>query len=240
MVSPSSSQTIRIRSSISDTKFPKVRRSRRRRHHRSSTSSTSKGNDISFSSTHDSDEDEDSASWNSEQHAGPSPELTYPHLLRLRPTFRGLSDPPPVRQDSSTFSPPSPSASEDGPLLIYSSLPATPMRSPSPPASNEEQYKLPPEPSDVYTAPFSLWDYLREELLATDFDSHQELKWERVGNFLSIPLAIEKVSLFGALCRVPPNRLKRSYLSALYYALTHSCTHLQCSLFDSLLLSGVS
>lgn len=41
--------------------------------------------------------------------------------------------------------------------------------------------------------PFSLWDYLREELLATDFDSHQELKWERVGNFLSMPVAIEKV-----------------------------------------------
>ena len=32
--------------------------------------------------------------------------------------------------------------------------------------------------------PFSLWDYLREELLATDFDSHQELKWERVSNLL--------------------------------------------------------
>jgi hypothetical protein len=41
--------------------------------------------------------------------------------------------------------------------------------------------------------PFSLWDYLREELLATDFDSHQELKWDRVSNFLSIPVAVEKV-----------------------------------------------
>jgi hypothetical protein len=41
---------------------------------------------------------------------------------------------------------------------------------------------------------FSLWDYLREELLATDFDSHQELKWERVSNFLNVPIAIEKVS----------------------------------------------
>jgi hypothetical protein len=44
--------------------------------------------------------------------------------------------------------------------------------------------------------PFSLWDYLREELLATDFDSHQELKWERVSNFLNIPLAMEKVRPF--------------------------------------------
>lgn len=46
---------------------------------------------------------------------------------------------------------------------------------------------------DTHTPPYSLWDYLREELLATDFDSHQELKWERVGNFLSVPLALEKV-----------------------------------------------
>nr|GAT57669.1 predicted protein [Mycena chlorophos] len=49
--------------------------------------------------------------------------------------------------------------------------------------------------------PFSIWDYLREELLATDFDSHQELKWDRVSNFLSIPLAIEKIIGFGfVLC----------------------------------------
>jgi len=49
--------------------------------------------------------------------------------------------------------------------------------------------------------PFSIWDYLREELLATDFDSHQELKWDRVSNFLSIPVAIEKIIGFGfVLC----------------------------------------
>ncbi|KAG6882685.1 hypothetical protein C0992_010968 [Termitomyces sp. T32_za158] len=47
------------------------------------------------------------------------------------------------------------------------------------------------------TTPFSLWDYLQEELLATDFDSHQEMKWERVSNFLSIPLAMEKIIGFG-------------------------------------------
>jgi hypothetical protein len=50
------------------------------------------------------------------------------------------------------------------------------------------------EDSKVYEPPpFSIWDYLREELLATDFDSHQELKWERVSNFLNIPVAMEKV-----------------------------------------------
>ncbi|KAG5221421.1 eukaryotic membrane protein family-domain-containing protein [Salix suchowensis] len=58
----------------------------------------------------------------------------------------------------------------------------------------------PPSPTlhpETRELPFSLWDYLREELLATDFDSHQELKWERVSNFLSIPLAIEKIIGFG-------------------------------------------
>jgi hypothetical protein len=75
--------------------------------------------------------------------------------------------------------------------LTYSSLPATPI-SVSPPLASpvSESFQsnfLLSQP------PFSLWDYLREELLATDFDSHQEMKWERVSNFLNIPFAIEKV-----------------------------------------------
>ena len=73
----------------------------------------------------------------------------------------------------------------------YVSLPSTPVsRSPQ---TTRGRYL-----SDVSisgSAPFSLWDYLREELLATDFDSHQEMKWERVSNFLNVPFAIEKVSI---------------------------------------------
>ncbi|KAN0065053.1 hypothetical protein ACQY0O_001548 [Thecaphora frezii] len=46
-------------------------------------------------------------------------------------------------------------------------------------------------------APFSLWDYLQEEVLATDFDSTQELKWERVTNFIAIPFWMEKIIMFG-------------------------------------------
>lgn len=90
-----------------------------------------------------------------------------------------------------------PTRPESGRRLTYASLPPTPITS-SPP----EPALLPDSPTlakapqipDSYAAPFSLWDYLREELLATDFDSHQELKWERVSNFLSIPWAMEKVS----------------------------------------------
>lgn len=90
--------------------------------------------------------------------------------------------------------------SEWHPPTAYASLPSTPIvlsRPVSPPTP-----VLPltppvqPSQSEPIDVPFSLWDYLREELLATDFDSHQELKWERVSNFLSIPFAIEKVFLY--------------------------------------------
>jgi hypothetical protein len=83
--------------------------------------------------------------------------------------------------------------------LVYSSLPSSPISTSPPPHETSPELPLsptfPPNPQsqDVSAPPFSLWDYLREELLATDFDSHQELKWERVSNFLNIPLAMEKV-----------------------------------------------
>ncbi|KAJ7096346.1 eukaryotic membrane protein family-domain-containing protein [Mycena epipterygia] len=85
---------------------------------------------------------------------------------------------------------------------IYASLPPSPISpSPSPPLTP----LTPVSPISLFepaaAQPFSLWDYLREELLATDFDSHQELKWDRVSNFLNIPVAIEKIIGFGfVLC----------------------------------------
>lgn len=84
--------------------------------------------------------------------------------------------------------------------MTYASLPPSPIHSPGSLSDHdggaftlhrrERPSLLPP-----IEAPFSLWDYLREEMFATDFDSHQELKWERVSNFMAIPLAIEKVRL---------------------------------------------
>jgi hypothetical protein len=75
-------------------------------------------------------------------------------------------------------------------IRTFSSLPPSPISRPLTPLT-----PVSPIPSLFEPAiqPFSLWDYLREELLATDFDSHQELKWDRVSNFFSIPVAIEKV-----------------------------------------------
>ena len=84
---------------------------------------------------------------------------------------------------------------EDPPVqpLAYASLPPTPISSPPACSPLPSERSLPSDPQS-HQPLFSLWDYLREELLATDFDSHQELKWERVSNFLSIPFAIEKAS----------------------------------------------
>ncbi|KZT26850.1 DUF747-domain-containing protein [Neolentinus lepideus HHB14362 ss-1] len=83
--------------------------------------------------------------------------------------------------------------------FTYSSLPPTPL-SPSPPPDTID-LASPTEPSHTDTPqphrPFSLWDYLREELVANDFDEHQEMKWERVANFLSVPVAMEKIMSFG-------------------------------------------
>ncbi|KAI9497393.1 eukaryotic membrane protein family-domain-containing protein [Zychaea mexicana] len=44
---------------------------------------------------------------------------------------------------------------------------------------------------------FSFWDYLRDELTVSDFDTQQEIKRERITNFLGVPAAIEKLMAFG-------------------------------------------
>ncbi|CAE7225949.1 unnamed protein product [Rhizoctonia solani] len=85
----------------------------------------------------------------------------------------------------------------------YVSLPSTPVLGATIPEFSKTPRPQPvashfiPRSAEDSQEPFSLWDYLQEELLATDFDSHQELKWERVSNFLNIPIAIEKIVGFG-------------------------------------------
>ncbi|KAI8597991.1 eukaryotic membrane protein family-domain-containing protein [Dissophora ornata] len=51
--------------------------------------------------------------------------------------------------------------------------------------------------SPSHSTTVSLWDYLKEELTAADFETTQELKRERVANFLSVPIAFEKMIVFG-------------------------------------------
>lgn len=135
-----------------------------------------------------------------------SPSLRTAFHVYQRPLFTDGSD----YEDQPSFSDvarprgrstsPTRSIFEQRPLpTAYASLPPTPIQPSrlfSPPTSVSPTtlvFEGPPPQPDPYSVPFSLWDYLREELLATDFDSHQELKWERVSNFLSMPLAMEKV-----------------------------------------------
>ena len=47
--------------------------------------------------------------------------------------------------------------------------------------------------SSISRLPFSLWQYLQEEIRAIELDGSQEVKSERVVNFLSVPMAVEKV-----------------------------------------------
>jgi hypothetical protein len=118
----------------------------------------------------------------------------------------------------------------EGPLpTAYASLPPSPIQrprsfTPPPPISPIPQSYANVQPG----APFSLWDYLREELLATDFDSHQELKWERVRNFLNMPLAMEKVSILSPVSIPHTHKaFARSLALDLFCASTLSYIHLQ-------------
>jgi hypothetical protein len=62
---------------------------------------------------------------------------------------------------------------------------------------NPNQKPVEEEPKDQPSnkPSFSIWDYLKDELTASDFDSAQDLKRERITNLLGVPGAVEKVSL---------------------------------------------
>ncbi|KDN37010.1 hypothetical protein RSAG8_10463, partial [Rhizoctonia solani AG-8 WAC10335] len=123
---------------------------------------------------------------------GNSPNRFYP---TPSPPPLDLEPPAPVELSEETPKPEGKKA--------YTSLPSTPVLGATIPEFPKTARLESIEPrfirqsNDDHQEPFSLWDYLREELLATDFDSHQELKWERVTNFLNIPIAIEKIVGFG-------------------------------------------
>jgi hypothetical protein len=169
-----------------------------------------------------------------------------PRRLRSR-SVDSEKTPPPVEEpdllaDRLAF--PSPARDDEEQKLVYASLPSTPIAS-APPGMFPRAHSLEPElaMSDpqaeiihTYT-PFTLWDYLREELFATDFDSHQELKWERVSNFLGMPLAMEKVrqslvSTFQTLTtadhRIWFYVMLRLFPLYIYYS-THQIRHCFCS-----------
>lgn len=63
--------------------------------------------------------------------------------------------------------------------------------SPASPSSPTNATKVPDLSSRFL--PASLWDYLKEEIQATELDGSQELKAERVTNFFSVPMVVEQV-----------------------------------------------
>jgi len=130
--------------------------------------------------------------WSSRKQSKPLAIRTTPSVLQQEDSQDAILPPRAVDvEDPPTFQEIFPKLPNNKPFT-YSSLPPTPIAS-SPPLDTNTFPVTPTKPSTSYQQPFSIWDYLQEELLATDFDSHQEMKWERVSNFLNIPYAIEKV-----------------------------------------------
>ncbi|KAF7727948.1 hypothetical protein EC973_006836 [Apophysomyces ossiformis] len=79
---------------------------------------------------------------------------------------------------------------------------------------------------------FSYLDYLRDELTVSDFDSGQELKRERVTNFLGVPGAVEKLMTFGLVVCLDSflyafTILPIRFCFALYHYLCHAATNIQ-------------
>lgn len=66
-------------------------------------------------------------------------------------------------------------------------------------ASSHSGIQQPPDTPRRRSArmlPFSLWDYLQEEVHTSDLDGSQDVKSERVSNFLMVPMQAEKVTFF--------------------------------------------
>ena len=134
----------------------------------------------------------DEDKWSSRKQSKPLAIRTTPSVLQQEDSQDTILPPRAVDvEDPPRFQEIFPKLPNSKPFT-YSSLPPTPIAS-SPPLDTNTFPITPTKPSTSYQQPFSIWDYLQEELLATDFDSHQEMKWERVSNFLNIPYAIEKV-----------------------------------------------
>ncbi|PWN17893.1 DUF747-domain-containing protein [Microstroma glucosiphilum] len=70
-------------------------------------------------------------------------------------------------------------------------------QTPSTPKSSRATLPKDGGTDSAHLAPFSLWEYLKEEVLATDVDSTQEMRWDRVSNFMAVPWQCEKMILFG-------------------------------------------
>lgn len=69
------------------------------------------------------------------------------------------------------------------------------LQSPSPENGVEEEGDTRRKRRGIKRIPFSLWDYLQEEVLAVEMEGEEGVKAERVTNFLTVPGEVEKVDL---------------------------------------------
>lgn len=106
------------------------------------------------------------------------------------------------------LTPDSPTATTTPLSPVPPSTPSSPVPPPDLPSSRASQRQ------DHYGLPsMSFWDYLRDELTVADFDTAQEIKRERVTNFLAVPSSLEKVNVLDHLPHVNQTRYSYSYSS---------------------------
>lgn len=119
-------------------------------------------------------------------------------LASQRPSIDARATPPAKRPEPERL--PSPSPVERLGKAMYAVMVVLGVK--PPPDFDEAQLHPPPRqrpPRQRTAVVASLWDHLCDEVLVNSSDSVQEMKWERVANFMAIPVWIEKTVMFGFL-----------------------------------------
>lgn len=118
-----------------------------------------------------------------------SPHHRDHHQFHSTPVSRAATPvSPAVSVDSSSFWAPSPTAdtAAQSEWAAASSDHASTAAATTPIASHRTRKKM-------TMLPFSLWEFLKEEIRAQDLDGSQDPKGERVSNFLMVPMQVEQV-----------------------------------------------
>jgi hypothetical protein len=116
----------------------------------------------------------------------PSPTPSLGHSEATTPRTPGRSPSPPLRPHSALSDPGEGSR-------FYPASPTSDHSDETERRPFSRGGSVDPYPLGLQALPFSLVDYLKEEIRATELDGFQELKTERITNFLSVPFAVERV-----------------------------------------------
>ncbi|WFD24910.1 hypothetical protein MEQU1_003616 [Malassezia equina] len=146
-----------------------------------------------------------SASSTGHPHLPPSPGRTPSHRRHpsLSSTPRARPSPSPVAE-MHTRKAPSP-APESAPLwercghALYTVFVLLGLSAPPDFAQTDDALPRRRTHPARHVAVMSLWDHLLDEVLSSSSESTQELKWERVSNFMAVPIWVEKLVTLGLL-----------------------------------------